>query len=218
MPDYSVTRRHMVDSQLRTNKVTDPRIIAAFSELPREAFLDPALHPVAYLDEDIAIGNDRHLMEPLVLARMVQALGVEPDDVALDIGCGGGYSCALLARLAATVVGLESDEVLARQATDNLTGLSVDNAVVVEGPLTEGYAAQAPFDVIFFGGSVEEIPEGITRQLAEGGRICAVIRKDGRPGNATLGLCRNGRVSYRPVFDAATPPLPGFAKQAGFVF
>lgn len=208
----------MVDSQLRTNKVTDSRLLAAFSELPREVFLDEALHPVAYLDEDVAIGEGRYLMEPMVIARMVQSLAVEPNDVALDIGCGTGFSCALLARLAATVVGLESDQALARQANENLTALSVDNAVVVEGALPEGYAAQAPFDVIFIGGSVAEIPAAITGQLAEGGRVCAVVREGEGRGNATLGLCRDGRVSYRVLFDAASPPLPGFQKQPGFVF
>ncbi|MHA1109091.1 MAG: protein-L-isoaspartate O-methyltransferase family protein [Alphaproteobacteria bacterium] len=218
MPDYSIARRNMVDSQLRTNKVTDSRLLAAFGELPREAFIDESLHPVAYLDEDIAIAEGRYLLEPMVIARMVQSLAVEPNDVALDIGCGTGFSCALLARLAATVVGLESDQALARQANENLTALSVDNAVVVEGALPEGCAAQAPFNVIFIGGSVAEIPTAITAQLAEGGRVCAVVREGGGRGNATLGLCRNGRVSYRVLFDAASPPLPGFQRQPGFVF
>lgn len=218
MPDYAIARRHMVDSQIRTNKVTDQRIIDALGDLPREEFLDAALQAAAYVDEDIRIDEDRCLMQPMVLARMVQALDVGPGDVALDIGCGTGYSTALLARLAATVVALESEPGLAQSANQNLTGLSVDNAVVVDGRLADGYAAQAPFDVIFFGGAVAEIPAAILRQLGEGGRICAVVRKEGEPGRVTLGLCKNGQVSFRVLFDAAIPSLPGFAPEKGFVF
>lgn len=218
MPDYALARRKMVDNQIRTNKVTDQRIIAAFETVPREAFLDPSHHPIAYLDEDVRVGEGRYLMEPMVLARMLQELHVAPDDVALDIGCGTGYSSALLARLAATVVAVESDAALARQAIENLAALAVDNAVVVEGRLTDGYVAQAPFDVVFIGGAVAEIPPAITRQLGEGGRVCAVIRQGENPGKVTLGLCRGGVVSFRVLFDAATPALPEFARQAGFVF
>ena len=218
MPDFASVRRNMVDCQIRTNKVTDARIIAAFGDLPREAFVDASSHAAAYIDNDVRIGEGRYLMEPMVLARMVQSLDIGAGDVVLDIGCGTGYSSALLARLAATVVALESDPALAQQATEALTALAVDNAVVVEGPLTDGYAAQAPFDVIFFGGAVAEIPKPIIRQLGEGGRIVAVIRPDPGPGIATLGQCTNGIVSFRTLFDAATPLLPGFAKQAGFVF
>ncbi len=218
MPDFASVRRNMVDCQIRTNKVTDARIIATFGELPREAFVEPSSHAAAYIDDDVRIGEGRYLMESMVLARMVQSLDVGAGDVVLDIGCGSGYSSALLARLAATVVALESDAALARQANEALTALAVDNAVVVEGPLTDGYAAQAPFDVIFFGGAVAEIPKLITRQLGEGGRVAAVIRGNDGPGTATLGLCRNGIVSFRTLFDAATPLLPGFEKQAGFVF
>ena len=218
MPDFASVRRNMVDCQIRTNKVTDARIIAAFGDLPREAFVDASSHAAAYIDDDVRIAEGRYLMEPMVLARMVQSLDIGAGDVVLDIGCGTGYSSALLARLAATVVALESDPALAQQATEALTALAVDNAVVVEGPLTDGYAAQAPFDVIFFGGAVAEIPKPIIRQLGEGGRIVAVIRPHPGPGIATLGQCTNGIVSFRTLFDAATPLLPGFAKQAGFVF
>lgn len=219
MADLALARRKMVDSQIRTNKVTDPRVIEAFETVPREAFLAPEMQAVCYIDEDVPIGEGRYLIEPMVFARMLQALAVGPGDVALDIGCGTGYSSAVLARLAATVVALEQDPALAARANENLTALSVDNAVVVEAPLEQGYAAQAPFDVIFIGGAVSEVPDAIARQLSDGGRLSAVVRDGaGGPGKAVLGVCRAGRVSFRPLFDASIPMLPGFARKPGFVF
>ena len=217
MANFARARRNMVDCQIRTNQVTDPRIIAAFDSLPRERFVDASLVTVAYVDQDLAVAPDRFLMEPRVMARMLEALAIGPDEVVLDVGCGTGYSSALMAQLAATVVALESDADLAAQATANLTELAVDNAVVVEGALNQGYAAQAPYDVIFLGGAVPEIPAVITDQLAEGGRACAVISAAGG-GTTTLFLCRRGAVSAQPLFDAATAPLPGLECKPGFVF
>ena len=218
MADFARARRNMVDCQIRTNRVTDPRIIAAFDSLPRERFIDQSLVTVAYVDQDLAVAPDRFLMEPRVMARMLEALAIGPDEVVLDVGCGTGDSSALMAQLAATVVALESDPDLAAQATANLTGLAVDNAVVVEGPLNRGYAAQAPYDVIFLGGAVPEITPVITDQLAEGGRACAVISTSAGGGTTTLFLRRRGAVSAQPLFDAATAPLPGLECKPGFVF
>ncbi len=219
MPDYAVARRNMVDSQLRTNRVTDPSVIAAMEEIPRERFVPIDLVGVAYVDEDLPIGNGRYLVEPMILARMVQEAHILPSDVVLDIGCGTGYSAAVAARLADTVFGLESDAGLARRATETLAALEIDNAVIVEGPLPGGYPAHAPYDVILLEGAVPEIPAAVAGQLAEGGRLVAVVSEIGRrTGRAVLAARRAGVVSQRDLFDAATPPLPGFRAQAGFRF
>jgi protein-L-isoaspartate(D-aspartate) O-methyltransferase len=198
--------------------VSDQRLLKAFETIPRELFVPEIKRGIAYIDKDMAIAEDRFLLEPRVLARLLQAAEVEPGDMVLDIGCGTGYSCAILAQLAATVVALECDSQLVEQANRTLSELSIDNAVVVEGALTEGYAKQAPYNVILIGGGVSEVPQAIHDQLAEGGRLVTVVRDGAGIGRATLMQRTAATVSSRMLFDAATPVLPGFGRETGFVF
>lgn len=216
--NYGAARLNMVESQVRPNRVTDPRIVLAMAELPRERFVPAALRGVAYVDEDIPIGGGRYLMEPMIHARLIQAAEIKSTDTVLEIGCGTGYGTALLARLAARVVGLESDRDLAAAAAANLAALKIGNAEVVTGNMEEGLAARAPYHVIVLGGAVEHIPGAIESQLAEGGRLVAVVVEPGQPGVATLGQKTHGVASARKLFDAATRPLPGFKAERGFVF
>ena len=208
----------MVESQLRTNRVSDRRVLEAFETVARELFVPEGKRGIAYIDKDMAVAEDRYLMEPRVLARLLQAAAVEADDIVLVIGCGTGYSCALLAQLAATVVALECDRGLVEHANQTLSELGIDNAVVVEGALTEGYAKQAPYNVILVAGGVSEVPPAICDQLAEDGRLVTVVRDRAGIGRATLMQRTSGTISSRTLFDAATPVLPGFAREAGFVF
>lgn len=218
MADFVQARRNMVDCQLRPNKLVDPALIDAFSEVPRERFVDPIVQSIAYVDKDVAVGNDRYLMQPMVFARILQALEIAPGDIVLDVGCATGYSSAILARLAATVVALESDAALAARANELLTELSVDNAVVVDGSLAEGYARQGPYDVIWIGGAVAEVPAGLTDQLSDGGRLSAIVDNGSGPGEAVLIVKRFGIVSQRVLFGASVARLPGFEPKPGFVF
>ncbi len=217
MADFAAARQHMVDSQIRTNKVFGSVLVAALSETPREIFVPEPMRAVAYVDEDIDCGNRRHLMEPMVFARLVEMLDVAPDDIVLDLGCGSGYSSAILARLASTVVAVEADAALAQAAQANLARLGLDNAVVVEAPLDAGYPDQAPYNAILLGGAVPEIPLALTDQLADGGRLGAVVRSSGGVGRAVLATRIGEVVSRRAVFDANTPMLPGFEVAQGFV-
>ena len=218
MTDFAPVRHNMVESQLRPNAITDSRLIAAFEALPRERFVGPELAEVAYLDRSLPLGGGRHLLEPLVLATMLQALTISEADVVLDIGCGTGYSTAVMSKLAATVVALESDATLAARADENLTALGVDNAVVVAGELAEGYPSQAPFDVIFIGGAVPEIPAALSAQLVDGGRLCAVLADDAGNMRARLSIRTGDKLDHRAISDAVAPEMPGFAVPAGFVF
>ncbi|WP_119165682.1 protein-L-isoaspartate O-methyltransferase family protein [Algihabitans albus] len=218
MVDYTAARTNMVDSQLRTNRVWDQRLLAAFETLPREIFVPDKARGFAYIDEDLPIGQGRHLMEPMVFARLIQAAAIEESDMVLDLGCGLGYSTAVLARLAATVVAVEELAAFADSATASLEALEVTNAVVVQGRLTQGYAKQAPYDVILLGGAVAEVPQEIEAQLAEGGRLVGVLLDEDGLGRAMLMRKDEGVVSGRVLFDASTPVLPGFERKDGFVF
>ncbi|MDJ0945210.1 MAG: protein-L-isoaspartate O-methyltransferase [Kiloniellales bacterium] len=218
MFDFATARSNMVDSQLRTNKVTDARVLEAFAAVPRERFLPEARARVAYVDEDLEVAPGRYLMEPLVLARLLQAAQIEASDVVLDVGCTTGYSSAVLARLAGTVVALESDAALRDQANQTLQDLGIDNAVVVAGELTEGYRKQAPYNVILLGGAVTEVPEAVLSQVAEGGRLVTVMAPQAHTGQAVLIRRSGGQSSRRVLFDAAVRLLPGFARAPGFVF
>jgi protein-L-isoaspartate(D-aspartate) O-methyltransferase len=215
--NFSAARHNMVESQLRPNRVTDEDLLAAFGSVPREMFVPAPLAGVAYVDDDIEIAPGRWLMEPMILGRLLQAVALRHEDVALVIGCGSGYACAVMARLVNTVVAVESDGALTATATRLLGELAIDNVVVLEGKLTEGHSPQAPYDVILIDGGVEEVPSAIQQQLAEGGRLVTVVRS-GAVGRATLMTRRTGVVSGRVLFDAAVPPLPAFALAPGFVF
>jgi protein-L-isoaspartate(D-aspartate) O-methyltransferase len=218
MTDYAAARLNMVESQLRTNKVTSEAVLEAFLAVPRERFVPAALRGTAYIDEDLPLGNDRFLMEPMVFARLVQLAAVGPQDTVLEIGCATGYGTAVLARLARSVVALDSDAQFVAQATARLRELAIGNASLVEAPLTAGHPNRAPYSVILFEGAIAEIPEVVSRQLGEGGRLLAVVRPGPSLGRAMLVVRSSGALAHRRVFDAAAPYLPGFRPAPSFVF
>ncbi|MEQ8389773.1 MAG: protein-L-isoaspartate O-methyltransferase [Thalassospira sp.] len=216
--DYQIARHNMVENQVRTNKVTDPLVIAAMEEVPREQFLPEGKRGIAYVDEDIAVGGGRFAMEPMVIARLMQCAEIAETDVALVIGAGFGYGSALISRVAETVVSVESDKEMAAAAEKTFQNANYDNVIVVEGDLGAGYAKQAPYNVIVFDGAVAEVPAGILEQVAEGGRLLAVVREAGKVGIARLYERENGVIGHRDLFDANIPYLPGFEPADNFVF
>ncbi len=223
MSDFERARLNMVESQVRPSDVTDRRIIRAMSNLPREVFVPGSMRSMAYIDEDIQIkpGNieesPRYLMAPRCFAKLVQLAEVGVGDVILDIGCGSGYSTAVLSQLGESVVGLEADEGLATQAAKNLAELEIDNAVVLNGPMKTGYPGEGPYDVIFINGSVSEVPSEILEQLKDKGRLVTVISDTGF-GKSYLYQRVMDDISRSAAFDAATPVLPGFEREKEFVF
>ncbi len=221
MRDYADARQRMVDSQLRTEGVTDRQVLAAMGDVEREAFVPSAQRDLAYLDRDIDVGPvagaPRYLMEPAPFARLLQLADLTGTEVVLDVGCGTGYSTAVIARLAASVVGLEADEDMVARASETLSALEVDNAAVVTGPLDAGCPDEAPFDAIVVQGAVEAVPNALLGQLRDGGRLVAVVGA-GRTGKATLYTRSGSDIGVRVSFDADVRSLVEFARPPSFVF
>jgi protein-L-isoaspartate(D-aspartate) O-methyltransferase len=220
--DYTQHRVRMVDGQVRTTDVTSAALLDAMLEVPREEFVDASRRPLAYIDEDLPIAGgsgrvSRYVMEPSPFAKLVQLADIAPNDLILDVGCGTGYSSAVLSRLGGSVVALESDAALAAKATETLARLGYDNVAVVGGDLTDGYRAEAPYDVIFINGSVDYVPDALLDQLREGGRLVAIEGR-GNAGKAKRYLKADGTIAGRSAFNAAVKPLPGFEKKQEFQF
>lgn len=219
--DFQDLRTKMVDNQIRTRDVTDLGVIDAFLTVPREAFVPANRQALAYIDEDQLLDSEgsapRYIMEPSAFAKLVQLALINKSDVVLDIGCGTGYSSAILSQLAGSVIGLESDSALSAVATARLQELSYDNVVIVSGDLHVGYASEAPYDVILIEGAVDFIPEAFFDQLKEGGRLVAVEGR-GNAGTARIYVKEDGVASGRGVFNAAVKPLPGFERIEQFEF
>ena len=223
--DAAEHRSNMVDCQLRPNKVVDNRVLGAMRTLPRERFLPPALAARAYVDEDVALPGGRCLMEPLVLARLVQLANPVAGEHVLVVGAGAGYPAAVLATCGAAVVALEENEDLLRIARTLLPevvpGLPGPAVQVVSGPLAAGWPAEAPYDLVFVAGGFEQLPAAIIGQVRpNGGRLVGVRVLAGRVGQAVQGE-RTGTaaaISFRPFFDCATPVLPSLRREPAFVF
>ncbi len=215
--DYELARRNMVESQIRTNKVTNAELLKALETVPRERFLPAEWAHAAYVDEDVPLAPGRYLMEPMVFARLVQLADPQVTDRVLVVGSGSGYGAAVLAELARAVVALECDSGLAARGREQFARLRIDGATQVDGPLSEGWPLKAPYDMILVEGAVELLPGALFEQLADGGRLVAVVEADGI-GRATLFDKRNDVLSHRVVFDASVPILPGLKRKRGFVF
>ncbi|MFC3072657.1 protein-L-isoaspartate O-methyltransferase family protein [Shinella pollutisoli] len=215
--DYKAARTKMVDNQIRTTDVTSHAVLDAFLTVAREEFVPAALKPLAYIDNDVQLSPGRYLMEPSPLAKLIQLADVAEGDVVLEVGCGTGYASAILSRLGSSVVALESDAALAATATETLARLGYDNVAVVVGDLEQGYAAEAPYDVIFVHGAVEVVPEALFAQLRDGGRL-VVVEGYGNASQARLYVKEGGKTSERNVFNTSVKPLPGFRKAREFVF
>ncbi|MCE6950874.1 protein-L-isoaspartate O-methyltransferase [Cereibacter sphaeroides] len=215
MTDFATRRVMMVDTQIRPSDVTKFPIIDAMLAVPREAYVPRAMREMAYMSENVAISPNRVVLEPRTLAKLLDTLNIQPTESVLDVGCGLGYSCAVIARLAEAVVGLEEDEALASEAQRTLSTEGVDNAAVIVGALTGGAAKHGPYDVITVQGGVETVPQALLDQLKEGGRIGCLFM-EGPLGVARIGYKVDGAVTWRPAFNASAPVLPGFETKRDF--
>ena len=217
MSDFAARRVMMVDTQVRPSDVTKFPIIAAMLAVPREVYVPREKREAAYMGENVTIAAGRVMLEPRTLAKMLDVLDILPSEIVLDLGCGLGYSTAVIALLAEAVVAVEEDDVMAAQAQRNLSAQGVDNAAVVVAALSVGDAKHGPYDVIMVQGGVEIVPDALIAQLKDGGRIGAVFM-EGALGVARVGHKANGRVTWRFAFNATAPVLGGFVARRAFVF
>ena len=215
MSDFDLARQQMVDCQIRPSDITDRRLLGAFETVPRHAFTPRSKLASAYADSEVATSETRRMMRPRDMSKLIQAADIQPNEMVLDIACGRGYSTAVLARMAETVVGLDDDEDGLSRSTELLAECSADNAVVISGDPKQGKADQGPYNVIFVNGAVEEVPQAWFDQLAEGGRLAVVVRK-GPVGKATIFTRSASGIGEKVVFDASTSTLPGFERAPSF--
>jgi len=216
MADYQARRTMMVDTQVRPSDVTKFPIIDAMLSVPRETFVPAAQREIAYVGDIITLDNGRAILEPRTLAKMLDALDIQPDDLVLDLACGLGYSSAVIARMAEAVVAVEADGDTATEAQTILAENGGDNVAVVAGEPAQGAAKFGPYDVITIQGGVENVPDAVLAQLKDGGRIGAIFM-DGALGICKIGHKLNGHVVWRFSFNASAPVLDGFEKDAAFV-
>lgn len=215
MTDFARRRSIMVDTQVRPSDVTKFPIIDAMLTVPREVFVPADRRELAYVGEHVALGGGRVVLDPRTLAKMLEAANIQKEDMVLDIGSGLGYSAALAAHIAEAVIALEETPEQVADAESALSEVGIDNVAVVDGPLSEGAAKSAPYDVILIQGAVERVPDGLIQQLKDGGRIVAIFM-EGALGSVRVGHYLDGAVSWRFAFNATAPLLPGFEKEKSF--
>lgn len=216
MTDFAARRLMMVDTQVRPSDVTKFPIIDAMLNVPREAFVPEDFTATAYVGEAVPLGEGRVVLEPRTFAKMLDAADVQGDELVLDLGCGLGYSSAVLARMAEAVVAVEDDEARAEEAQGTLSQHGADNVIVQTGPLAGGAAEHGPYDAIFLQGGIEALPDALEAQLKDGGRVIALFM-DGALGIVKIGYKVDGSITWRFAFNATAPVLPGFEKSTGFV-
>jgi protein-L-isoaspartate(D-aspartate) O-methyltransferase len=221
MSDFSTARQKMVDGQVRASDVTDSRILDAMLEVPREAFVPQNLQAMAYLDLDLDVSGGgsakRYLIKAAVTAKMLQAAEIKDTDNVLVADCATGYVAALVAKIAGRVTATESDPALAAIAKETLGQIGLSSVTVQTAAAAEGDTANAPYDVIVLNGATEITPEGLYRQLREGGRLVGVFAMS-RPQRAMIVTHSYGDYGNRALFDAAAPVLPGLERPPAFVF
>ncbi len=215
MTDYKMRRQIMVDTQIRPSDVTKFPVIDAFLSIPREKFVPDGKREAAYIGENLQIGQSRVILDPRTLAKLLEALDVQKDELVLDIGTGLGYSSAIISLIAEVVIAVEDDSSLASEAEEILSEIGADNVVVQVSKLKDGAPEHGPYDVVILQGGVEEIPGSILKQLKNGGRVGAIFIEEGL-GTAKIGFKLRDKINWRYSFNAAAPILKGFFKQKDF--
>ena len=217
--DFNLARKNMVESQIRPNHVKDIKVIDAFAKVPREKFLPNSLLSIAYIDDEIQIVRNRSMMKPMILARFYQEMKLSKDDTVLHIGSNFGYGSAVLSQLCKAVISLEGDKKLFEKSSESLLSLGIDNVFPLHGNMEAGFDEEAPFDIIFIEGAIEEIPEPLFNQLSLNGRLATIMKpKDNIIGKGYIFKKLDLGIDEREIFDANSIKLPIFKSKSNFIF
>jgi len=209
----------MLESQIRPNKVIDEMVLSAFANIPREIFVHKSMQDIAYIDEDLPLSNGRYLMEPMVLARLIQSLELNASDNVMIIGIGTGYSVAIISQIVTSVIGIESRATLIQKAENNLTELDITNAVLFKERLQDGFCREAPYNAILIDGGISFIPESILDQLTNNGKLVSIYRPNiETAGEASIWMRSGTKFSRKCLFNAQVPTLEEFRAKPEFIF
>ena len=210
-------RKAMVENQLRANKVSNKLISDAFLAIPREVFVPPKFHDLAYIDEDIKINENRYMMKPMILGKFIQSFNIKGNETVLHIGSNTGYASAVMSKLVSTVISIESDKSLYKKSVNIMNQLNIDNVIPLNSSLSKGFEKEAPYDIIFIEGSIEEKPVNLFNQLNDSGLLATVIRSPDSPlGKGYLFKKNNDYIYETELFDAQTFTLKIFKKNIKF--
>ena len=216
---FNKARKIMLESQIRPNKVIDEMVLSAFASIPREIFVHKSMQDIAYLDEDLPLSNGRYLMEPMVLARLIQSLQLSASDNVMIIGVGTGYSVAIISQIVTSVIGIESRATLIQKAENNLTELDITNAVLFKERLQDGFSKEAPYNAILIDGGISYIPESILDQLSNNGKLVSIYRPNiETAGEASIWMRSGTKFSRKCLFNAQVPTLEEFRAKPEFIF
>ncbi len=216
--DFSTARNNMVESQIRPNGITEKTLIDALAQVGRENFVPDTLKSTSYADEALKVKEGRYLLSPMVLGRLLQLAEIKHTELVLDVGPATGYSSAIIASMAESVVGIEQDTQLCEQAGDTLLELGVANVAIICGDHDKGVASEAPYDVIVLNGRVSKVPQILFDQLADGGRLVGVVG-DQHNAKAVVYTKSKQQISDFVAFDASAPKLWGLdTNKVGFQF
>ena len=216
---FTKARKIMLESQIRPNKVIDEMVLSAFANIPREKFVHKSMQDIAYIDEDLPLSNGRYLMEPMVLARLIQSLELNASDNVMIIGIGTGYSVAIISQIVTSVIGIESRATLIQKAENNLTELDITNAVLFKERLQDGFSKEAPYNAILIDGGISFIPESILDQLTNNGKLVSIYRANiETAGEASIWMRSGTKFSRKCLFNAQVPTLEEFRAKPEFIF
>jgi protein-L-isoaspartate(D-aspartate) O-methyltransferase len=215
MIDFDQAREHMVNNQLRTSGIFDPRLLSRMRSIPRELFVADARRPLAYVDEVQWFGSrgaSRFMSPPVTLARLIKLADLSGSERVLLVGAATGYATAVVAGVAESVVGLEPDAALAQQAVTNLRTLGISNAEIIAGDVSA--LSDQRFDAVIVDGALTHVSAELLNLVSPSGRLVAIVQD----GGVSVSRYVSASGAVRDDFHATLPQLFSSKPVEHFVF